>query len=139
MFCKSCCDLTPREFFLKGARLSFGLWLLYVGVVKWVGGASNFVGYIESEFAKTFSPAPLNTGLAWLIIVAEPLIGLWLVSGIKQKCAWTAASLLMFLLTIGMTILQKPEVVHNFEYFFLCLACAAWSSNTCMKKDASSN
>lgn len=137
---KGCCkaDLTPREFFLFGARLAIGIWLFYAGLVKWIGGPAAFVGYIESEFGKTWSPAPLNTVLGWFIVIAEPVIGLWLISGIRQRCAWTAAAVLMFLLVLGMTILMKPEVIANFQYFFLCLACAAWSTNECCGSKAES-
>ena len=129
----SCCkyDLPPREFFLQGARLAFGIWLLYAGLSKWFGGPENFVGFITTEFGKTWSPEPLNTALAWLIIVAEPVVALWLLSGIRQRCAWTSAALLMFLLMIGITILRKPEVIQNFQYFLFCLACAAWSADAC--------
>ncbi len=129
------CNLSPKEFFLKGARLAFGIWLLYVGLKKWFGGPSNFVGYITAEFAKTWSPAILNTGLAWFILVAEVAVALLLLSGLKQRCAWMAASLLMFLLFIGMTILAKPDVIYNFQYFLFCLACAAWSPDSCSSRE----
>lgn len=129
--CSQLCDLSPRDFFLKGSRLAFGAWLFYASLAKWFGGPNVFVGYISSEFRKTWSPPLLNTALAWVILFAEPVVALWLLSGIRQRCAWTAASLLMFLLLLGMTILGKPEVIYNFHYFFLCLACAAWSSDRC--------
>ncbi len=124
---KSCtqCNLPTKEFFLRGARLAFGIWLLYVGLDKWMGGASNFVGYITSEFANTWSPKELNTILAWVILIAEPAIGLWLIIGKCQRMAWAAAAKLMFLLMFGLTILHKPDTVHNFEFFVFCLTCAA--------------
>lgn len=130
---KSCChwDLPPREFFLKGMRLAFGIWLLYVGLVKWAGGPENFVGFIVSDFSKTWSPEFLNRILAWVIIIAEPLLALWLLSGVKQRSAWAATALLMFLLVLGRTILMSPDVIQNFMYFVLCLICAAWSTNAC--------
>jgi hypothetical protein len=40
---------------------------------------------------------------------------------------WTATTLLMFLLTIGQTILQKPEVIGNWQFLVLTLVCAALS------------
>jgi hypothetical protein len=57
-------------------RVFFGVWLLYVGIVKWtMMGPSGFVGYITAVFDKTWSPHLLNFLLAWLIIVAEPVLG----------------------------------------------------------------
>ena len=62
-----------RRFFLFGIRLFFGLWLLYVGLTKWIFmGPDRFVGYITAEFDKTWSPhtlchcqlAVLGTGTA---------------------------------------------------------------------------
>ncbi len=131
------CNLSPREFFLLGARYGFGAWLLYAGLSKWVGGPSNFIGYITTQFDQTWSPHILNYTLGWLIIIAEPVVALWLLVGKHQRCAWTSASLLMFLLLIGVTMLQKPEVIANFQYFVFCLGCAAWSSNTPCQKSAS--
>ena len=40
---------------------------------------------------------------------------------------WTLASLLMFLLTIGQTILMKPDVIANWQFLVLVLLCAALS------------
>lgn len=135
MFKSDCkCTLSPREFFLQGARLAFGIWLLYAGAIKWIGGPANFIGYITSQFDATWSPHILNLVLGWLIIVAEPVVALWLLSGKKQRCAWTVASLLMYLLLIGVTILRKPDVIANFQYFLFCLACAAWSNDNCNSK-----
>jgi uncharacterized membrane protein YphA (DoxX/SURF4 family) len=129
------CNLPPRDFFLFGARMAIGIWLFYVGFMKWYGGAAGFVGYISSQFAATWSPPLLNTALGWLIVCAEPLIGLWLLSGRCKRCAWTAASLLMFLLMFGMTMLQKPEVIYNFHYFVFCLVCAAWTPSSCSESE----
>jgi len=117
-----------RRYFLLGMRIFFGSWLLYVGLSKWVLlGAGNFVGYIASQFDKTWSPHGLNLLLAWLILVAEPALALLVVSGRKARWAWTLTSLLMFLLTVGQTILMKPDVIANWQYLVLTLACAALS------------
>jgi hypothetical protein len=107
-----CFGYDTRRFFLCGMRLFFGLWLLYVGLYKWVAmGPEVFVGYITADFDKTWSPHQLNVVLAWLILVAEPVL----------------AALLMFMLTLGQTILLKPEVIANWQYLVLTLACAALS------------
>ncbi|HXV19602.1 MAG TPA: hypothetical protein VD811_01265 [Desulfuromonadales bacterium] len=117
-----------RRFFLCGMRLFFGVWLLYVGLYKWVAmGPEVFVGYITAEFDKTWSPHLLNVLLAWLILIAEPLLAALILSGRKARLFWTLTALLMFLLTLGQTILLKPDVIANWQYLVLTLACAALS------------
>ena len=123
-----CSETDPRKFFLCGMRLFFGVWLLYVGLVKWFAmGPNVFVGFITAEFDKTWSPHVLNVLLAWLIIVAEPVLALGILSGKKARSVWTLTALLMFLLTMGQTILMKPDVIANWQYLILALACAALS------------
>ena len=117
-----------RRFFLFGVRLFFGAWLLYVGLSKWIlMGPGAFVGYITAQFDKTWSPHALNVFLAWLILIAEPVLALLILSGRKARMVWTLASLLMFLLTIGQTILMKPDVIANWQFLVLVLLCAALS------------
>ncbi|HJX73056.1 MAG TPA: DUF1538 family protein [Candidatus Deferrimicrobiaceae bacterium] len=117
-----------RRFFLFGIRLFFGLWLLYVGLSKWIFmGPGMFVGYITAEFDKTWAPHTLNFLLAWLIMIAEPGLAVLILSGRKPRMVWTLTSLLMFLLAIGQTILMKPDVVANWQYLVLVLLCAALS------------
>ena len=120
--------LDTRAFLLTSLRWTFGFWLLYVGVGKWLGGPAGFVGYIETQFAATWLPAILTTTTAWIIIIAEPLIGLWLMLGKVQRLAWIAAAGLMFMLTFGQTVLQEYEsVANNWQYLILCLVAAAWT------------
>jgi len=117
-----------RRFFLFGVRLFFGLWLLYAGLSKWIFmGPDTFVGYIAAHFDKTWSPHVLNVFLAWLILIAEPVLALLILSGKKARTVWTLTSLFMFLLTIGQTILMKPDVIANWQYLVLVLVCAALS------------
>lgn len=117
-----------RRFFLCGMRLFFGVWLLYVGLFKWIAmGPDVFVGYITAEFDQTWSPHLLNVLLAWLILAAEPALAVLILSGKNARLVWTLTALLMFLLTFGQTILLKPEVIANWQYLVLTLACAALS------------
>jgi uncharacterized membrane protein YphA (DoxX/SURF4 family) len=117
-----------RLFFLTCLRYLFGLWLLFVGLSKVVGGATGFVGYIEGEFAATWLPALLVTIAAWLILAAENLIGLWLLIGRSQRAAWLAAALLMFVLLFGKTVTRDfATVANNWQYLLLCLGAAAWT------------
>lgn len=123
-----CCNYDTRRYFLSGIRFFFGLWLLYVGIAKWIFiGPDTFVGYITTDFDKTWSPHNLNVVLAWLIIIAEPVLALLILSGKKAREVWMLTSLLMFLLTFGQTILMKPDVIANWQYLVLTLVCAALS------------
>jgi len=126
-----------RRFFLFGIRLFFGAWLLYVGLSKWVFmGPGVFVGYIAAQFDKTWSPHMLNVSLAWLILVAEPVLAILILSGRKAREVWMLAALLMFLLTIGQTILMKPDVIANWQFLVLVLLCAALSDPVPIDGDA---
>lgn len=117
-----------RSFFLWGMRFFFGSWLLYVGLTKWIiMGPETFVGYITSQFDKTWSPHLLNVLLAWLIMATEPILAVLILSGRMARKVWAMTSIFMFLLTIGQTILMKPEVIANWQYLVLVLACAALS------------
>lgn len=119
---------SPRSFFLTGLRLMFGAWLLYAGLMKWVVfGPQGFIGFIHADFDKTWSPAILNEVLAWLILIAEPVLAVGLLVGWRQRCVWTMTALLMYMLLLGQTILMKPELIANWQYTLLALACAAWS------------
>jgi uncharacterized membrane protein YphA (DoxX/SURF4 family) len=124
-----CLRYETRRFFLCGMRLFFGVWLLYVGLVKWlVMGPAGFAGFIAAEFDKTWSPHPLNVLLAWLIMTMEPVLAALLLSGRTPRLVWTLTALLMFLLTMGQTILMKPDVIANWQYLVLTLTCAALSA-----------
>ena len=122
------CNYDSRTFFLFGMRFFFGIWFLYAGLAKWiVFSPSGFVQFITTDFDKTWSPHLLNVILAWVILFAEPLLALFILSGKAARLAWTLTSLLMFLLVMGQTVLMRPEVVANWEYLVLTLACAALS------------
>ena len=122
------CKYDSRKLFLCGMRVFFGIWLLYAGLVKWLMmGPDTFVGYITTEFDKTWSPHALNVFLAWLIIIAEPLLALLILSGKHPRKVWTLTSLLMFLLVIGQSILMKPDVIANWQYLVLTWVCACLS------------
>ena len=126
-----CFDADARRFFLLGMRLFFGLWLLYGGLFKWIAiGPKTFAGMITTEFDKTWSPHLLNLVLAWLILIAEPVLAALILVGIHPRAIWTLTTLLMFMLTLGQTILMKPEVIANWQFLVLTLVCAALSDPT---------
>lgn len=122
------CHYDSKRFFVGGMRAFFGIWLLYVGMIKWIAiGPDNFVSMIAADFDKTWSPHMLNVLLAWLIMIAEPLLALMILSGKKQRMAWMLTTMLMFLLVIGQTILMKPDVIANWQFLIMTLVCAALS------------
>lgn len=128
--CKQMLSADPRRFFLYGMRFFFGSWLLYVGLYKWISmGAPVFVGHITGQFDPTWSPHLLNVGLGWLIVTAEPVLGALILTGFKARAVWALTALFMFLLTIGQTILMKPDVIANWQYLVLTLWCAALSES----------
>lgn len=130
---KEICKLDCKDFFLFGARHAFGVWLLYVGLSKWIfTGSGNFVGYIEQTFAATWAPGIMITALAWIILVAEPILGLLLIIGKCQRCVWLITAKLMFILMFGQTMIQKYDTVaNNWQYVVLALVCAAMCGPVC--------
>ena len=115
-----------RKFFLFGIRFYFGIWFLYTGLFKWITiGPTAFVGLITGDFDKTWSPHALNVFLAWVILIAEPILSTLILSGLKPRLVWAVTSLFMFMLTIGQTLLMKPDVIMNWQYLVLTLVCAA--------------
>lgn len=124
-------NLDAMKFFVFGMRFFFGSWLLYAGFMKWfVIGPNNFVGFITADFDKTWSPHLLNVALAWLIMIAEPVLAIWVLWGKNARAAWSCTSLLMFLLMLGQSLLMKPTVIDNLHYVVLTLVCAALSGPT---------
>lgn len=117
-----------KSYFLFCSRILFGAWLSYLGIAKWIGGASGFVGYISKTFAEAWPPEAMIVGMAWTILVAEVVCGLWLLTGIKARVAWSATALLLFSLVLGQTMLQHFDVVaNNWQYVFFAILCASLS------------
>jgi hypothetical protein len=83
------------------------------------------VGFITTEFDKTWSPHFLNVLLSWVILIAEPVLAALILIGWRARLVWTLTTLLMFMLTIGQSILMKPDVIANWQYLVLTLVCAA--------------
>ncbi len=82
---------------------------------------------VTSMFDKTWSPHWLNVLLAWIILIAEPVLSLWILSGKWQRLAWTLTSIFMFQLVAGQTLLMKPDVIANWQYLVLTVVCASLS------------
>ena len=121
---KSIRQMNASDLFILGARLTFGTWLFYVGSAKWLGGAAKFVGFITSSFSKTWIPEPLLLLTGWGILIAEPVIGIWLVLGLTKRWAWISAAALMFWLTFGQTVIKPPrDQIGLSRYLLLGIGC----------------
>ncbi len=117
-----------RRFFVFWIRIFFGIWFLYAGLFKWISiGPDGLVNMVTSMFDKTWSPHWLNVILAWIILIAEPVLSLWILSGKWQRLAWTVTSVFMFQLVAGQTLLMKPDVIANWQYLVLTVVCASLS------------
>lgn len=116
-----------RRYFLLLMRIGFGIWLLYAGVMKWVGGIAAFIEQIQVMFEKSWPPAPLVTLLAWVIAIAEVVLALLILIGWKPRLVWTLTAALMFTLMMGLCILVMPNAVDNWQFIVLASVCAALS------------
>ncbi len=138
----SCCPSQILKMNGKAAaltlfRLYFGIWLLYAGVTKWVMfGPEGFINYLISDFSKTWITPPLLHGTGWVIMIAEPLLGLWLLVGCAKRQAWVLTSLLLFMLTFGKTVQMDFAVVSaNWNYLFFTLVALALTDDTSAAKE----
>lgn len=101
-------------------RLSLGGLLVIAALNKIPGGISGTVNYYQSLFQSTILPGFLVTAHASVVIFAELILGLWLLSGFRLSLAWKASSLLLVSLAIGMVFAGKYDVASdNFTYVFL--------------------
>jgi len=90
-------------------------------------GPGVFVGYITAQFDKTWSPHMLNVSLAWLILVAEPVLAILILSGRKARAVWMLATL------FHVSADHRPNHPHEarchreLQFLVLVLLCAALS------------
>lgn len=89
---------------------------------KFAGGLENVVISFQTMFQDTWLPMPLVVLHARLTPWIEAVIALWLISGIKLKCAWTFAALFTISLAFGMLVAKQIAVVAN-NYFYVLLCC----------------
>ena len=117
-----------KELFLFYARWAFGIWLLYLGMMKWIGGPVNFIGYITKDFAAAWPPEMMVVGLGWIILVLEPLLGALLILGWRQRLVWLITADLMWVLLFGKSIVHDyPTVASNWHYCVFALAMGCMS------------
>mgnify|MGYP001403041986 CR=1 FL=1 len=133
-----CCkNMTTKQLFAFLLSLTFGVWLLYIGAAKWcpsIVGVSNFIGYVTSDFEKTWLPGFLVVLTAWVILIAEPVLGLLLIiSRGRCRLTWLLTAALMFILLLGQTIKGEHATVANiWQYLVLCIIGACCAEKACL-------
>ena len=97
------------------------LWLHGIRSIALAASASFFI------LALRVLPMAEATALVFASPLFVTILSAWLLVGKAPRLAWTFTTLLMFLLTIGQSILMKPDVNANWQYLILTLICAALS------------
>ncbi len=99
---------------LRGA---FGVNILMHGAAR-LGSLSGFVDGVAAGFVNTFLPEALVRGFAWGIAPAELVLGVAILVGFQTRRTLVAGSLLMLMLTIGVTLQQRWDVAGlQLNYF----------------------
>lgn len=125
---KTYLEMESKELMLFSLRWTFGFWLLYLGLSKWIMGSQGFLGYIGKEFSETFLPPLLVQLTGWIIIIAEPLLAIMLLIGFKPRLTWLLTAKLLFILIMGKTILgDYPTVANNWIYLIMAIGAASFS------------
>ncbi|MCB0318664.1 MAG: hypothetical protein KDD56_07890 [Bdellovibrionales bacterium] len=121
-------NMNTKDLFLFCTRWAFGIWLVYIGAMKFVGGIDAYMAYMTGMFASTWVPPMLVQTMAVVIAVAEPVLGLMLVRNIRPRFTWVLVTCLMFTLTFGLTVLEQyPMVANNWQYLILAIVAASMS------------
>lgn len=103
---------------LRGA---FGVNIFMHGAAR-LGSLSGFVDGVTAGFAETILPPELVRLFAWTIVPAELLIGLAILIGFKTRSALLGGSLLLLMLTIGVTLQQRWDTAGLQVTYFIVYA-----------------
>lgn len=104
-------------------RLSVASLFLCAAIVKTPMGISGVVGYYSSLLEHSLLPGILVRAHATVILFFEYGMALWLLSGVRLRVAWMAASLLLISLALGMIFAGKYDTASdNYLYILLCMA-----------------
>jgi thiosulfate dehydrogenase [quinone] large subunit len=122
-------------------RAVAGINLLMHGVSRLLAGPAGFAGHLSEQFAHSPLPAPLVHVFGSVLPMAEGLIGLLLLIGLKTRWALIAASLLMMVLTFGSSLVQDwaaagTQLVYALVFSILLFMRRynAWSLDGCANK-----
>ncbi len=96
-----------------------GIFLIY-GINKMMA-YPGIVDRLTGGFADTWLPSFAVVPLGYIIPIAELVLGITLVLGIKYRESLVATGLLMIVLTVGMAIQGNSETVaRNLVYLLVC-------------------
>lgn len=112
--------LTNAQLAYVLARIAFGLNFFLHGVVR-LPKLQDFVGGMQSEFSESMLPSFLVTPTAYLIPIAELILGLMLLLGIFTRKALVGSALVMLILLAGCCLLEKWAVVGSQMVYMLYL------------------
>ena len=102
------------------ARVGLGVNLLFHGIVR-LPILSKFVGKMETDFAESMLPMFMVTPMAYVIPIAELVIGVALLLGIGTRYALIAAAAQMLMLITGCCFIQQWAPINS-QMFLLVLA-----------------
>ena|SRR5688572_24367913 len=116
-----CCRCDARACAVALARWVIGVILLFAGIAKFPN-ISGFVGYITSQFEKTWLPKALLVPYGYALPLAEVILGALLLLGIARNAVLFITGLLFITLTFGQLLLQQPIVFNNAMYVVVTAA-----------------
>jgi uncharacterized membrane protein YphA (DoxX/SURF4 family) len=110
-----CCRCDARACGVALARWVIGVLLSFAGIGK-LPNISGFVGYMTSQFEKTWLPKFLLVPYAYALPFVEVILGVLLLLGIARNAVLFITGLLFISLTFGQILLQQPIVFQNAMY-----------------------
>ena len=113
--------LNNRKLALLMLRVVTGINYLMHGAVRVLGDYSGFASGMVRDFEDTFLHPLSVKSLAFIIPLAELVIGLILITGYKLKYGVIIGFLLMGILVFGMSLLQQWGVVGTQMIYVLAL------------------
>ena len=112
--------LNNQELGFLVARIGLGVNLFFHGVAR-LPNLSGFVRAMEAKFADGLLPLFMVTPMAYVIPIAELIIGLTLLLGIGTRYALIAAAVQMLILITGCCFIQEWGPINS-QMFLLVLA-----------------
>jgi len=105
-----CCD--ARALGVALGRWIIGVVLLFAGIAK-LGNISGFVGYLGSQFEKTWLPKALLVPYSYAVPFAEVILGARLILDNERNAVLFVTGLFFISLTFGQLLLSQPQVIFQ--------------------------
>ena len=106
----NCCD--ARALGVALGRWAIGVVLLLAGIGK-LGNVSGFVGFLNSQFEKTWLPKALLVPYSHAVPFVEVILGTLLILGIARTAVLFITGLFFISLTFGQMLLSQPQVTFQ--------------------------